>query len=87
MPSQQFAWFHKGNQNHRPTLEEKDNTIQITAINRESIDCGSNPERSTRFRLPEKRLENIEDPIPYRDKQERYGVLDGCDFEETSALC
>lgn len=39
------------------------------------MDCWGNLLCSTRFRLPEKRLENIDDPISYKEKCERCVVL------------
>ena len=39
------------------------------------MDCLYSRLCSTRFRLPEKRLENIDDPISNKEKSERFVVL------------
>lgn len=74
-PNQRSEWFHRGNPIQCHQRDERGNTKQIRRIDKESMDCLGNLLCSTRFRLPEKRLENIDDPISYKEKCERCVVL------------
>lgn len=74
MPNRQYESFHKVSQIQRHIWEERDHIIRIIVIDKESNVCLYLLLSRTRFRLPEKKLENIQDPIPYKDKRERYVV-------------
>lgn len=74
-PNQQFEWFHRDNPTQCRQREERGNIKEILRIDKESMDCLYSRLCSTRFRLPEKRLENIDDPISNKEKSERFVVL------------